>query len=155
MLLGHRRSSTCPAAEDCKGFFLLRAETPFYSTSYGALYALRSTLRMYLIHPVGSAHNYTNHIAARNTNRVTLFTQHLEFAALSDTTVVRPVATVHVHQSKTSIISTTTPACKHSVCLGSLLLYKVQGFNVSMHAMLEYIYGTGWHHLGDACTLPS
>ena len=33
----------------------------------------------------------------------------------------------------------TTPACKHSACLDSMLLYKVQGSNVSMHAMLEYM----------------
>ena len=47
-------------------------------------------------------------------------------------------------------MSTTTPPCKHSTCLNSLLLYKVQGFDVSVHAG---IYATGWHHLLDAYTL--
>ena len=36
-------------------------------------------------------------------------------------------------------MSTTTPAWKHSASLDSMLLYKVQGSDVSVHAMLEYV----------------
>ena len=57
-------------------------------------------------------------------------------------------------------MSPTTPACKHSACLGSMLLYEVEVFDVSMHAMLEYmqqagissmrcLHPTSWHvHAG-------
>ena len=37
----------------------------------------------------------------------------------------------------------TTPACKHSACLDSMLLYEMQGSDVSMHAMLEYMQQAG------------
>ena len=33
--------------------------------------------------------------------------------------------------------------CKHSTCLDSILLYEVQGFNVFVHAMLEYMQQAG------------
>ena len=40
-------------------------------------------------------------------------------------------------------MSTTTPACKHSACLDSMLLYQVQGSDVSVHAILEYMQQAG------------
>ena len=40
-------------------------------------------------------------------------------------------------------MSTTKPACKHSACLDSMLLYEVQGSHISMHAVLEHMQQAG------------
>ena len=136
-----------------------------YLSSYGALYAFRSTLRMCWLR---IQHNCTS---AQKPDRVTLFTQHLAIAPLvPNPTVVRPLTKKYcracghcpcspvkdIHQHHDTLIyehmhmhtlchcmSPTTPACKHSACLQSMLLYEVQGSNVSMHAMLECMQQAG------------